>query len=92
MNDVLKRGTASVWDLSDSCAVASLRTPCTLAPLWEPHFNYGTMLLRKVGACHGDGAVNGWGGVFVAAVGIDDDVVVGAVVGEFGDPHSAIPR
>ncbi len=62
MNDVLKRGTASAWDLSDSCAIASLRTPCTLAPLWEPHFNYGTMLLRKVSVCHGDGVVHGWGG------------------------------
>ena len=62
MNDVLKRGTASVWDFSDSCAIASLRTPCTLAPLWEPHFNYGTMLLRKVGVHDVGGVVHRWSG------------------------------
>jgi hypothetical protein len=49
MNDVLKRSTAAAWDLTDASAVGLLRAPCTAAPLWEPHFNYGTLLLRKVG-------------------------------------------
>ncbi len=48
MESVLKRATAAAWDLADSCALAAARAASTQVPLWENHFNYGTLLLRRV--------------------------------------------
>jgi hypothetical protein len=48
MHDVLYHGMAAAYDMSDSCTLGIQRSRETATVTWESHFNYGTLLLRKV--------------------------------------------